>query len=114
MNTTLSAITVKQLQKVIKIKAKLEALQEKLEDVLALDGGEIPIPSGTRKRRMSASARAKISAAQRARWAKIRGTSKEKPGKQTRRKMSAAGRAAIAAAARARWAKAKASGKNRL
>jgi hypothetical protein len=53
---------------------------------------------------MSASARARIAAAQRARWAKVKRQSSATTGRR-RRKMSAAGRAAIAAAARARWAR---------
>ena len=58
---------------------------------------------------MSASARAKIAAAQRARWAK-----QKKAGGTGRRKMSAGARAKIAAAARARWAKAKAANRRTL
>src|SRR5437879_3608054 len=50
--------------------------------------------------RMSAAGRARIAAAQRARWAKVkRSTGKKQVG------MSAAGRKKIAAAQRARWAK---------
>jgi len=52
--------------------------------------------------KMSAAGRARIAAAQRARWAKIRGTVPK------RRTMSAEARRKIAAAQRARWAKAKA------
>ena len=65
---------------------------------------------GTGTRKLSASARARIAAAQRARWAKVRETAKVVPigGKRT---LSAAGRKRIAAAQRARWAKAKASKK---
>ena len=65
-------------------------------------------------RRLSAAARARIAAAQRARWAKARGTGKQKqnvvamPKKKT---MSAAARRKIAAAQRARWAKVKAAQK---
>ena len=51
-------------------------------------------------RAMSASARRRISVAQKARWAKAKGQA-PKP----KRKMSAAGRRRIAAAQRARWAK---------
>jgi hypothetical protein len=65
-----------------------------------------------KKGKMSAAGRAAIRAAQKARWAKIKGTAK--PAKKAKRKMSAAGRAAISAAAKARWAKAKAAGKSRL
>jgi hypothetical protein len=63
---------------------------------------------------MSASARNKIAAAQRARWAKVKGQKPETTGAAggeapKKRKMSAAGRAKIAAAAKARWAKFRAS-----
>jgi hypothetical protein len=50
--------------------------------------------------RMSAAARARISKAQKARWAKVR-TAKAKP----RRNMSSAGRARIVKATKARWAR---------
>ena len=65
---------------------------------------------------MSAAARAKIGAAQRARWAKQKnGTAATAaPVVKGRRKMSAASRAKIAAAARARWAKAKAANRRTL
>ena len=58
---------------------------------------------------MSKSARAKIGAAQKARWAKLKGTAKS-AGKP-KRKMSAAARALISAAQKARWAKVKAAQK---
>jgi hypothetical protein len=63
-----------------------------------------------RGNRMSAAGRARIAAAQRARWAKVKATS----GKQRvvtmpkRRTLSVAARRKIAAAQRARWAKVKA------
>jgi hypothetical protein len=68
--------------------------------------------AGTGKRVMSASARARIAAAQKARWAKVKGNGSS--GSGSRRKMSAAARAKIAAAAKARWAKAKAAGRKSL
>jgi hypothetical protein len=99
----------------------------------ALAGGEIPIPAAVtlfptavrRKGGMSAAGRARVAAAQRARWAKLKamkgtvaGGKVPTPSKTAgpvakaamRRKpgMSAAGRARIAAAQRARWAKLKA------
>jgi hypothetical protein len=55
-------------------------------------------------RRMSAAARARISASQRARWAKQRGQ-KVVSVAPKRRRISAAGLARIRAANRARWAK---------
>jgi hypothetical protein len=61
---------------------------------------------GTGTGRLSKSARARIAAAQRARWAKVRKAAKVVPirGKRT---LSAAARRKIAAAQRARWAKVK-------
>src|ERR1700688_5018314 len=66
---------------------------------------------GTGTRKLSASARARISAAQRARWAKVRQNKAEQAkvvpirGKRT---LSAAARKRMAAAQRARWARVKA------
>jgi hypothetical protein len=57
---------------------------------------------------MSAAARKKISAAAKARWAKVKG--KAAPKKRT---MSLAARRKIAAAARARWAKVRAAKKGK-
>ncbi len=72
MNNTLSELTVKQLRKAIKIKARLETLQARLDEILENDGGEIPVPffKGPKKggRKMSAAGRAAISAAAKARW----------------------------------------------
>jgi hypothetical protein len=69
--------------------------------------------SNSRTRRISAAGRARIAAAQRARWAKAKGISKKNnlvtmPKKRT---LSPAARKKIAAAQRARWAKAKAAKK---
>jgi hypothetical protein len=61
------------------------------------------------RRTMSAKGRARIAAAQRARWAKVKG----KPNAATpaKRTMSASARRKIAAAQRARWAKVRAAKK---
>jgi len=58
---------------------------------------------------MSAAAIAKIRAAQKARWARVKGV-----GRKPRRKMSASAKARLAAIARARWKQAKAQGKTTL
>jgi len=60
---------------------------------------------GTRK--LSASTRTRIAAAQRARWAKVRETAKVVPIPR-KRTLSASARRKIAAAQRARWARVKA------
>ena len=66
---------------------------------------------GTGSRKLSKSARARIAAAQKARWAKVRATA-GKSGKvvpiRGKRTLSAAARRKIAAAQRARWARVKA------
>lgn len=60
-----------------------------------------------RPRRISAAGRARIAAAQRARWAKVKGTGNDVVAMAKSRTLSEAGRNKIAAAQRARWAKAK-------
>jgi hypothetical protein len=87
---------------------------ERLDAALAaLNGDSYGKRTGNR-RHSSAAARARIAAAQRARWAKVRGNAGQKqnvvsmPKKRT---MSAAARRKIAAAQRARWAKVKAAQK---
>jgi hypothetical protein len=65
----------------------------------------------TGNHKVSAPARARMAAAQKARWAKARedgGTQNKVAGKVPKRAMSAAARKKIAAAQRARWAKVKA------
>jgi hypothetical protein len=111
-----------QLRKAAELKERIDSLTSELGRLL---GGEIPVPfvkaagGSSGGRRMSAAGRARIAAAARARWARVRagkgqsssGSSSPARGKRT---MSAAARAKIAAAARARWAKAKAAGKAHL
>jgi hypothetical protein len=64
---------------------------------------------------MSAAGRAAISAATKARWARVKGTEvSPEPKKKKDRRGSPAVRAKLAAAARARWAQVKAAGKTSL
>lgn len=105
-------LSVSQLRRAANIKDKIESLQKKLARLL---GGMSEAVVPRKRRKMSAAGRAKIVAAQKARWAKVKGRkSAARPVKKARRKMSAAGRAKIAAAARARWVKAKAAGRKTL
>ena len=79
----------------------------------ALNGGSYGRRTGTR-RKISAAGRARIAAAQRARWARVRTESGHKHnvvGMPKKKTMSAAARRKIAAAQRARWAKVKAAQK---
>ena len=79
----LKSLTVAQLKKAIAIKEKIEALEQELASILgttaepAMPVLEMPVAaSGRRKKKMSPAAKAKISAAQRARWAKAKGEQK--------------------------------------
>jgi hypothetical protein len=113
--TDLQNLTVAQLQRVVSIKEKIESLTAELE---AIAGGEANAlsPAPVKRRgayKRSKAARAAMAAAQKARWAKVRGTETEAAPKK-RRKMSASAKAKMAAAAKARWAKVKAAGKNSL
>jgi len=85
-------ITPQQLRKAADLQDKIQSLQEELGQIL---GGEVSTPAETieepRKYKFSAAARAKMRAAQKARWAKIKGTapSAEPAQKPKKRKFSA-------------------------
>jgi hypothetical protein len=112
----LENLSVEQLRKAVAIKEQIEQLQSELNSLVEGDGS--PPARDGRRRRMSASARARIAAAQRARWARVKGrangnaalVTKEKP----KRRVSPATRARLSAMAKARWAKAKAAGQASL
>ena len=106
--TDLNDLTATQLHRIVALKEQIEALKGQIDSIVAGDG-DVPAPldvSGPKKRRMSASARAKIAAGARARWAKVK-AAKGEVAPKNRRKMSASARAKIAAAQRARWARVK-------
>ena len=107
-------LTSIELRRAAQLKDQIEELQNELAKLV---GGEssTPVKTAKPKRTMSKVARAKIAAAQRARWAKQKGLKPSAtPAPKKKRKMSAAARARISAAAKARWVKAKAAGKTRL
>src|ERR1035441_9822224 len=101
-------LSPKTLRRAADLQERIQALQEELSQIL---GGEASTPAEPteaprRRRKVSAAGRARMRAAQLARWAKIKGTTASAtPEPKPNRKMSAAGRAAISAAAKARWAK---------
>jgi len=120
--TNIQSLSSSQLRKVVAIKEKIEQLEAELAAIAGGSGDAAPAkrgpgrPKGSGRRTMSAAARERIAAAQRARWAKVRASS-GKPGpkpKGKRRKVSPSVRAKLAAIAKARWAKAKAAGKSAL
>jgi hypothetical protein len=105
--TQLSSLDLKKITKLLK---KKETLLERVAKVdLRLSdiesGGNVITQKVVKKARkkISAAGLARMRAAQKKRWAKVKGKAKHK-----KHKMSAAGRAAIVAAQKARWAKIKA------
>jgi hypothetical protein len=120
MTTNLSSLTSNQLSKIIAIKEKIETLQSQIDSITGDgDGTQSPTNDGApirRRRGMSRAGRARIAAAQRARWAKVKrnGNAAPEKAKKKDRRSSPAVRAKLAAAARARWAKAKKEGKQTL
>src|ERR1035441_5508537 len=100
--------TPTQLRKEADIQEKIQSLQEELGQLL---GGEVPTPAQAteprKKYTFSVAARAKMRAAQKARWAAIKAEKpapSSKPAQQPKRKMSAAGLANIRAGVAKRMA----------
>jgi hypothetical protein len=113
---SLSELSVSELRKVLQLKEEIATLETQLNAVLGGAPSSSAAPAKRRGRppgsgrKMSPAARARIGAAQKARWASKKGdatpAAEAKPaGKRGgRRKMSADARARIAAAQKARWA----------
>ena len=121
MSTTPS---IDQLKRAIAISEQIQKLEAELASVLGSSAkasapakvAAVAVKPGRRKRGLSAEGRARIAAAQKARWAKTKGdsgaeASAEAPKAGKRRKkrnLSPEARARIVAAVKRRWAKAKA------
>lgn len=130
--SNISQLSAAQLRHAAEVQSQIETLQAELAKVLggAASSSTVPVPvaavapvkaAGT-KRRLSAAGRARIIAASKAYWARVRVGAKPTAAKAVAAKASAnkrpvitaAGRAKLAAIAKARWAKVRASGKSRL
>ncbi len=101
---SIADLSVKQLRQVINLREKIEALENKLSKLAGSTAKPVAAETPKKRRKMSAAARAKIAAAQKARWAKVNANKAAKPAKK-KFTMSAAAKAKISAAAKARWAK---------
>lgn len=91
---------VKQLQQE---RNRLSSQMEALNQAITLLGG-VGRNGARRTTGMSAAGRARIAAAQKARWARIKGRKSASAPGASKRTMSAAARRRIAAAQKARWA----------
>ncbi len=103
-----------QLRKAADLQDKIAQLQSELTAIFGSESKAAPQAAKPAKKKggMSAAGKARIVAAQKLRWAKIKAAKiapkTTKPAKPAKKTMSAEARAKIAAAAKARWAKVKA------
>jgi hypothetical protein len=100
-------ITPTQLRKAADIQEKIQSLQNELNEILGAFGpAETPSTEAPRKKyKFSAASRARMRAAQKARWAKIKGTAPSAgPAPKKKRKMNAEGLANIRAGVAKRMA----------
>jgi hypothetical protein len=120
MSTTPS---IDQLKRAIALSEQIQKLEAELASILGSNAkasasakvAAVAAKPGRRKRGLSAEGRARIAAAQKARWAKAKGDSETeapaeapKAGKRRKkRNLSPEARARIVAAVKRRWAKAK-------
>jgi hypothetical protein len=105
--------TPRELRRAADIQERIQSLQKELNRIL---GAAVePASPAPKRRKMSAAGIARIRAATKARWARIRAAKKgAKPAKKAKRKISRAGRARLSALAKARWAQVKKAGKSSL
>ncbi len=94
-------ITLKKLEEAVGIRRQMEALEKRLSSLL---GGAASGSTTRQGRRMSASARAKLAAAAKARWAKKRGEGTATSIKSKKGGLTPAGRKRLSQLMSARWA----------
>jgi hypothetical protein len=117
--SSIHSLSVQQLRQAADLKEKIEGLEKELSRLLGLTAqpgaSSLAETSPRKKGGMSAAGRARLVAAQKARWAKVRAANAAggiKTGAPRKKfTMSAAAKAKISAAAKARWAKIRAARK---
>jgi hypothetical protein len=112
--SSITNLSVQQLRKAATLKEKIQSLEKELGQLLgSTTAPGVATESKKKKFTMSAAAKAKISAAAKARWAKIKGktVAATVPTKKTKGKMSAATKAKLSAKLKAIWAKRRAAKK---
>ena len=122
LSSALQNLSPQQLRHAANLRERIDALEKKLIAILGVPAGptSASVTKTKRpKRRFSVATRAKMAAAQQARWAARKaGASRvakpAAPVKKAKKQVSAAARARLSAAAKARWAKVKAAGKKKL
>ena len=102
-------LSSQQLRSAAALKEKIQSLEKKLGQLLGSSAQSVAQAAPKRKFKMSAAGRAKISAAAKARWAKVKGRKLSvKSAPKARRKMNPAVKARLSAKMKAIWAKRKA------
>ena len=122
--SSINNLSIQQLRQAANLKEKIVTLEKQLAQLLGATAKVAAAPAPKKKGGMSAAGKARIVAAQKARWAKIKAAKGAAPvvkvaapavkaTKPAKKKfvMSAAAKAKISAAAKARWAKIKAAKK---
>ena len=100
-------LTPSQLRRAAEVKEQIAELEGELIKLSGTVLAKTVNLVKTVRRKISAAGIARIRAAQKARWAKVKGA-KPAIARKSKRKMSASAKAKISAAAKARWAKIKA------
>ena len=128
--SSINHLSIQQLRQAADLKEKISALENELGQLLGSSNQPAAVqpaavqpaaaPAPKKKGVMSAAGRARIAAAQKARWAKVKGAQpaaktvtavQAAPPAKKKFTMSAAGKARIVAAQKARWAKVRAAKK---
>ena len=110
----MTMLSAEQLRRAAAMRERIDELEKKLGAILnAAPEAPTAVPKTKKKKgKLSAAGLARIRAAQKARWAKVKRAQKpSQPPKKKKFTMSAAAKAAISKAAKARWAKIKAAQK---
>ena len=76
MSAFIASLSAKQLRRAADIKDKIQSLEKELEQILGSSIKPATPATPKKRRKMSAAGRARISAAAKARWAKIKGAKK--------------------------------------
>ena len=113
MSTSLNHLSVSDLRKAANLKERIEALENELNEVIGAAPKAVSAPEASAPRKkggMSAAGKARIAAAQKIRWAKVKAAKGDAKPAAPKKKggMSPEGKARIIAAQKARWAKVKA------
>ncbi|PYJ78375.1 MAG: hypothetical protein DME77_00280 [Verrucomicrobia bacterium] len=94
-------ISVAALEEAVSVRRQIDALERRLSSILRGAPASSSSPGG--RRRMSAATRAKLAAAARARWAKLKAGRKTTPARK-KGGITAAGRKRLSQLMKARWA----------